>query len=99
VTIFYKDISVGYFLYRNANPNGFIQSVAPTFETHINTPFNHRHPFNRRDLAATSEVVDLTEGLNVFFKNKSVLSFGLVEPVTSPRPFNVEALLLFNMFF
>jgi hypothetical protein len=99
VTIFYKDIAIGYFLYRNGNPSGWIRSVAPTFETHINTPFNHNHPFSRRDLAATCEVVDLTEGLNVFLRGNSVLSFGIVEPVTGPRPFSLEALLLFNKFF
>ena len=61
-TLFYKDMAIGYFLYRNGQPRGFIQSAAPTFETHINTPINHNHPFDRRDLAATAEVVDLTRG-------------------------------------
>jgi hypothetical protein len=99
VTIFYKDIAIGYFLYRNGNPQGLIQSVAPTFEVHINTPFNHTDPFNRRDLAATAEVVDLTEGLSVFLRDKSVISLGVVQPVTGPRPFSLEALLLYNKYF
>ncbi|WP_406700942.1 hypothetical protein V5E97_19310 [Singulisphaera sp. Ch08] len=29
VTIIYQDFSLGYFLYRNPNPNGFIRSIAP----------------------------------------------------------------------
>jgi len=99
VTMFYEDIGLGYFIYRNANPNGFIRSVAPTFETHVNVAFNHNNPFDRFDISATSHVVDLTQGLNVFLKNNAVLSLGVVEPVTGPRPFNVEALLLFNQFF
>ncbi|WP_254053436.1 hypothetical protein [Singulisphaera sp. GP187] len=99
VTLLYQDFSLGYFLYRNPNPNGFIRSIAPTIESHVNVAFNHNNPFDRRDIMATSQVVGLTEGLNVFFKNNSVLSFGVVEPVTGPRPFNIEAMLLFNTFF
>jgi len=99
VTIIYQDISLGYFIYRNANPNGLIRSIAPTFETHVNIALNHNNPFDRTDLAATSQVVNLTQGLNVFLKNNSVLSVGMTEPVTGPRPFNVEALLMFNKFF
>ncbi|WP_244884912.1 hypothetical protein [Singulisphaera acidiphila] len=99
VTILYEDFSLGYFLYRNPNPNGFIRSIAPTLETHVNIALNHNDPFDRGDITATSQVVGLTEGVNVFFKNNSVISFGVVEPVTGPRPFNIEAMLLFNTFF
>ena len=97
--MFYQDIALGYFIYRNPNTNGFIRSVAPTFETHVNVAFNHNNPFDRRDIIATSHVVDLTQGLNVFLKNNSVLSLGVVEPVTGPRPFNIEALVMLNTFF
>lgn len=99
VTIMYQDFSLGYFLYRNPDPTGFIRSIAPTFETHVNIAFNHNDPFDRGDIMATSQVVGLTEGVNVFFKNNSVMSLGVVQPVTGPRPFNIEAMLLFNTFF
>jgi len=99
VTMIYNDLSLGYFVYRNPDANGFLQSVAPTSEVHINSPLNHNHPFNFRDIAATSEVVNLTQGLNIFFRNKSVLSMGVVTPVTGPRPFSIEALALYNVFF
>jgi len=49
----YNDLSLGYFVYRNPDASGFLQSVAPTSEVHINSPLNHNHPFNFRDVAAT----------------------------------------------
>ena len=46
--------------------------------------------------SGTADVVDLTYGVNVGFFGQSVLTFGWVTPVTGPRPFNYEAVLLFN---
>ena len=40
--------------------------------------------------------MDLTYGLNVTFLKQSVVTLGMVTPVTGPRPFNYEAVLLFN---
>jgi hypothetical protein len=59
---------------------------------------NHRDVFNFRDPAGSTQVVDLTEGLNIFFRDKAMLSFGLAEPITGPRPFDIEALALFNVY-
>jgi hypothetical protein len=44
-------------------------------------------------------VVDLTGGLNINVGERSLLSLGAVTPVTGPRPFSIEALLLFNVFY
>ena len=97
----YQDVGLGYFVYRNKDPNsrGLIKSVAPTFEVHVNTPTNHQDAFNPRDLAGTAEVVDLTSGVNVFMGKRTLLSFGIVDPVTAPRPFSLEALAFLNVFY
>ena len=71
-------------------------SVAPTFEVHVNSPLTHRDWFNANDPTGTADVVDLTYGLNVTFFKQSVVTLGMVTPVTGPRPFNYEAVLLFN---
>jgi hypothetical protein len=95
----YNDLAIGYFVYRSSRPNAFLTAVAPNVEVHVNTPFNHRHSFSVTDLVATPEIVDLTQGLNFFLANRAVLSLGVVEPVTGPKPFAIEALALLNLFY
>ncbi len=98
-TVYFNDLAIGYFLYRSPNPRSYIQSAAPTFEVHSNTPLNHNDVFNYRDLAGTTEILDLTYGMNFFTRNRSIVSMGLVTPVTGPRPYSLEALLLYNKYF
>ena len=99
VTMIYNDMSLGYFVYRNTDPGAWLKSVAPTLEIHVNTPTNHRDVFNMRDIAGTTEVVDTTQGINFFFSGNTVLSLGVAEPLTGPRPFSFETLALLNVFF
>ena len=99
MTLIYNDIGIGYFLLRRADPERFLTAIAPTFETHVNTPLTHRDPFNPRDSAGTADIVNLTYGVNFEYYNRAVLTFGLVTPVTGPRPFDLEALVLFNVWF
>ena len=63
----------------------FLTAVAPTFEVHVNTPLNHRDPFNRFDIAGTPDGVNLTYGLNFGFQRTAVMTFALVTPVTESR--------------
>jgi hypothetical protein len=88
-----------YFLLRRTDFESWLTAVAPTFEVHVNTPLTHRDPFNRNDPGGVPDVVNLTYGLNFEFNHRSVLTFGLVTPVTGPRPFDFEALILFNFHF
>ena len=99
VTEMYNDIGMGYFVYRANDPHQLITAVAPTFEAHVNSPLNHRGFDNPNELAGTPDVVNLTYGLNVEFDRNSLLTFGFVTPVTGPRPFDYEAVLLFNFRF
>ncbi len=96
VTMVYNDLGIGYFLYRSADPDRALTSIAPTFEVHVNSPLTHRDWFNANDPSGTADIVDLTYGVNFAFFRQSVLTFGMVTPVTGPRPFNYEAVLLFN---
>jgi hypothetical protein len=98
-TLVYNDVGVGYFLMRRTGPGFWLTAVAPTFETHVNTPLTHRDPFNSSDVGGVPDVVNMTYGLNFEFNHRSVLTFGLVTPVTGPRPFDYEALILFNLRF
>ena len=70
--------------------------MAPTFEVHVNTPLNHRGFDNPKDPSGTPDVVNLTYGLNFEIFRNSLLTLGFVTPVTGPRAFDYEALVLFN---
>ena len=65
----------------------------------MNNPLTHRDPFNRFDIAGSPDVVNLTYGLNLQFLHQAVMTFALVTPVSSPKPFDTEAALLFNWYF
>ena len=96
VTMLYNDFGVGYYLYQSADPGAFLSAIAPTFETHVNVPLNHRGALRFNDPAGTADVVDLTFGINAFLGKRSVLTFAYVSPVTGPRPFNSEWSILYN---
>lgn len=101
VTLMYNDIGVGYFLYQdpNFNSNNWITAVVPTSEIHINSPLNHQNPYNPNDIAGSANVVNLTQGLNIEMRHRSIITFGIATPITTPRPFDLEALILFNFRF
>ncbi len=99
VTTVYNDFGFGYFLYRANEPDKFLTAIVPTFEAHINNPLTHRSPFDPNDPTGTTDVVNLTYGVNFEFYKQSTLTFGFVNPVTSPKPFDYEWVLLFNVRF
>jgi hypothetical protein len=101
-TLFYNDFGLGYFL-RRPDPNPvvdeFISLIAPTFEVHVNTPLNHRDWYNPRDTNGVMDQVNLTYGLNVGIRRRTLLTFAWVTPVASPKPFDFEAMAFVNVFF
>lgn len=99
VTLLYNDFGIGYEVFRSNAPNAFLTAVIPTFEVHVNNPLSHRDYLNVQDPVAMPDVVDLTSGVNFQLMKNSYLTFGVVTPVTGPRPFNIEALLLLNIRF
>jgi hypothetical protein len=98
-TLIYEDIAVGYFVYRNPSQDAWLRAIAPMFETHVNVPLNHSDWANPRSAVGTPTMVDLTTGANFFLGNRSILSLGVMTPVTGPRPVSLEAIALFNVFF
>jgi hypothetical protein len=99
VTMVYNDVGIGYYAYRNADATGLLMALVPTFEVHINTPVTHGDYNNPLDLTGTADVVNLTYGLSALIGQNSVLTFGIVTPVTVPRPFDFEAIVLLNFRF
>jgi hypothetical protein len=98
-TMAYNDIGINYFLFRSQEPYDYLTAIVPTFEVHVNNPLNHRNEYSFRDLNGVPDVVNLTFGVNFEFFRSSVLTMGIATPVTGPRPFDLEALVLFNVRF
>jgi hypothetical protein len=99
VTMFYNDIGLGYFLYRDSACDSLVTAVVPTFEVHINTPVTHRGAFDTTDPSGTPDVIALTAGVTFELHRRATLALGFVTPVTGPRPFDWEVLAQFNLHF
>jgi hypothetical protein len=46
-----------------------------------------------------TDIVDLTYGINVGIRRNTLFTFAIVTPVTSPKPFDFEAVAYVNIFF
>ena len=98
VTLFFNDIGMGYFVYRADDPHKWLTAIVPTAEVHVTTPLNHRG-FSATDIAATQDIVNITGGVNVELRHRTILTAAYVTPVTGPKPFNAELAVLFNYYF
>jgi hypothetical protein len=95
-TALFNDIGAGYWLYRSG-PDALISAVIPTLEAHVTTPLNHRQA---TDALFLPDIVALTGGVHVGLGQRSILTFGVVTPVTgAPKPWAVEGLVQFNFRF
>ena len=100
ITSFYNDIGAGYFVYRAPEPDRFLAAIAPTVELHVNTPLSHRGVGGAGNaLNGAYDFVDFTFGSNFLLGKRGVLTLGIVEPITGPRPFTLEAIAQFNLRF
>lgn len=93
VTIWFNDIGLGY---RLLEPGGFIRSVIPAIEAHVTTPLDHR---GANDEIRGIDLVVLTGGVHFGVGRASMLTLGVATPITGPRPYDVEALVQFNLRF
>jgi hypothetical protein len=96
VTMVYNDIGIGYYAYLSATREALLTALVPTFEIHINDPLTHGDFRNLFDPTGTPDVVNLTYGINAVVRQNGVCTFGVVTPVTGPRPFSYELIALLN---
>lgn len=93
--LLYNDLGVGYFLRRDREAGRFISAIVPTLEAHVTTPLSNEG--TSTGLFFIPNVVDLTEGVIFGIGRRALLSVGVAEPVTGPKPFDVEAIVQFNV--
>ena len=51
----------------------------------------------RTDLASTPDIVNMTFGTNLELRKRAVITAAYVTPVTGPKPFNAEFVMLLNV--
>ncbi len=90
------DVGIGYFLMRNRGEGSLLTAIVPTVEAHLNDPLSHRGAFNN---FGVPDWVDLTQGVILEFNKRSLLTLGVGEAVTGPRPYAIEGIVQFNFLF
>lgn len=90
LTLSFTDFGAGYFAYQN--PDGWLSSVTPTIECHVNVPFQN----NRGSGISSPDVVALTGGLILGLGRSTSLTIAAATPVTGPRPNQLEAAIQLN---
>jgi hypothetical protein len=92
ITIWFNDISTGFWAYRT-NQDQFLTAIIPTIEGHVNTPLNHR---GLGDTFGLQDSFVLTVGSHFIVRQRAIMTLGVADPLTGPKPFGVEAIAQFN---
>jgi hypothetical protein len=95
VTFMSNDVGLGYYAYRSKC--GWLSSIVPTAELHVNTPLNHRGV--RTEPIGLDDIVDVTSGVNFVFQSGSTFSLAYVEALTGPKPFDFQLIAQLNIRF
>jgi hypothetical protein len=91
VTLLFNDLGVGYIIPTTGQGLAF---VAPNVECHITTPLDES------PVVRISDIVTLTGGVHLGLgQGNTILSIGVVTPVTGPRPMDIEAFVQLNFRF
>ena len=97
MTLMYNDVGIGYYVFRSDDPD-----VHDGLRPDVRGPRQHAvHPQRLeepRRHRGQPNVVNLTYGLNFQFRRTAILTAALITPVSSPKPFDVEAALLLNVY-
>jgi hypothetical protein len=96
VVLLSNDLAVGYWLKRNQR-DGYINSIVPTLEAHINTPLNHRG--SSASPIGLPDIFNITGGVHVILQNGWTISSAIGAPLSGPRPNDIEGILQLNIRF
>lgn len=100
--IWFQDLGLGVWAYRNDSPTALLTGIAPTFEMHLNVPLQGPNRaawmFERASLPFNTQF-NLTFGTTFEFAHRATLALGLVVPTVGPVPFDCEFQAQFNVRF
>lgn len=95
--LLFNDVAIGYRVYQSPNPDALVTAVMSQFEVHINTPLTHRGTSD--DLTGFPDMVNLTGGVVLQLYGRATLGVAVGTPVTGPKPWAMEAMSYFNLYF
>jgi hypothetical protein len=87
VTLLFKDVAVGYWLYRSDDPRRILTAVVPDAELHLNTPLDH-HGLNSLPIGLP-DMFDFTGGC-YFFLRRAIFGIAVAVPLTGPKPYDYQ---------
>ncbi|MCS7020502.1 MAG: hypothetical protein NZU63_01590 [Gemmataceae bacterium] len=93
-TLLTNSIAAGWWLYRSPGDR-LLQGVVPIVELHVRTPLNNR---NRDGVVFVPDMFNITTGVHLRFP-RATLGAALCVPTIAPRPWNVEAIGNFTLWF
>jgi hypothetical protein len=93
-TLWANSLGVGYWCYRS-DSDRIIRGVIPVLEVHVRTPLNNR---DINGLVFFQDQVNVTGGLHVRFP-RATLGGAVSVPTIAPRPWNIEAIANFTLWF
>lgn len=93
VTFFFKDISVGYWLYRSDDARRFLNAIVPDIELHLDTPLDHRG--SEIQPIGVPELIAVTGGF-YFYLHGALLGIAADTPLTGPKPYDYQILANLN---
>jgi hypothetical protein len=94
---FFNSLQLGYHLYQSPIDSGWLRSVTPIVEVHVNTPINNRG-LTRLPIGATDQV-SITSGATFGLGRAAFLNLGCNVPLTGPKPYAIETMAQLNIRF
>jgi hypothetical protein len=100
--LFFQDLGLGFWAYRDDSTSAFLSGFAPTFEMHLNVPVQGPQRaswiFQKTNLPFNTQF-NLTFGGTLEFWHRATLGLGFVVPTVGPIPFDYEFLAQLNVRF
>jgi hypothetical protein len=100
--VWFNDIGVGYYAYRENSGRSWVTAVVPTIEVHATTVLRQpeaEFDFLQLDTPRLNDMLNVTLGTTLELKHHTTLAIGAVVPITGPRPFDIEVLTQLNYHF
>ena len=92
--VLYLDTSLGYWIYRNPNPEAWVTGLAPVLEVHVNQSLEKSVLLQHS--VEDFSIIDLTVGLHTTIGRRATATVAYCTPVTEDRQFDSQFRFLWN---
>lgn len=92
-TIWFNSLGLGHWIVRDGG--GAVSGIAPVAELHLNTPLNHS---SKDEAVYVPHQLNATAG-SYFMIRRSIIGLAAGVPLMGPRPYQVEGILTWNLYY